>query len=98
MEQPNRKQIEGAFDPSESFISIQDSSPGMETQTPERAPIDFGRLIRKYALLAVLLVPVGTAGGFLSVALTPTVFKAQALIQIQPISGSILKMQNVEDF
>ena len=73
MEQPNRKQIEGAFDPGESFMSLQDSPQGMETPGPEGAPIDFGRLIRKYALLAVLLVPVGAAGGFLSVAVLPAV-------------------------
>ena len=63
--------------------------------TEEGLQLDYGKLFRKYILSAILLITLGAAAGFLSVALMTPEFKARALIEVQSANGGILKLQGI---
>ncbi len=52
---------------------------------------DYGRLVRKYIVLCILLVLVGGAAGFVSVAFQAPMYRARAVIEVQSGSDSFLR-------
>src|ERR1700757_365974 len=53
---------------------------------------DYAQLIRKYIMLAIVLVVLGGMAGFVSVAFFAPMYKARAVIEVQSGSENILKM------
>lgn len=64
----------------------------------QNSQIDYGRLFRRYILLAVLLMILGGIGGVFSVALTAPVYQASALVEVRPAGTSVLKLQATPDY
>lgn len=64
----------------------------------EGLQVDFEKLLRKYFLLAALLMMVGGTAGFFSVVVTAPAYQSKALVEVQPMSGSVLKMQTTQDY
>ena len=64
----------------------------VEAAPPARRP-EYGRLVRKYIVLGILLVLLGGGTGFLSVAFFPPMYKARAVIEIQSANDNFLKMR-----
>jgi capsular exopolysaccharide synthesis family protein len=54
---------------------------------------EYGRLIRKYIVLGILLVLLGAGAGFVSVAFFAPLYRARAVIEIQSGNDSFLKMR-----
>lgn len=53
---------------------------------------EYGRLLRKYLVLGILLVLLGAGAGFMSVAFFAPLYKARAVIEVQSGNESFLKM------
>lgn len=60
--------------------------------------VDFVKLLRRYATLAVLLTIVGGLGGAFAVVMTAPVYRADALIEVEPMNGGVLKMQAMQQY
>jgi len=60
--------------------------------------LDYGKLLRKYALLGVALTVVGAIGGLLSAALITPQFKSRALLEVEPMNSGILKLRGSEEY
>lgn len=62
----------------------------------EGLQIDYVSLVRRYGLVAVLLILLGTAAGVLAVAVIPPKYTARTLLEVQPLGSSMLKLQAVQ--
>jgi polysaccharide biosynthesis transport protein len=60
---------------------------------PPAARQDYGRLVRKYIVLGIVLLLLGGGAGFLSVAFFAPMYKARTVIEIQSGSDGFLKMR-----
>jgi len=61
--------------------------------TPPAPRPEYGRLVRKYILLGILLVLLGGGAGFVSVAFFSPMYKARAVIEIQSGTDNFLKQR-----
>ena len=59
--------------------------------------MDIPSVLRKYSLLAVIFTILGAAAGFVAVAVFSPVYRARARLEVQPITGSVLKLGSVEN-
>lgn len=60
--------------------------------TPAAPRPEYGRLVRKYLVLGILLVLLGAGAGFMSVAFFAPMYRARAVIEVQSGNDSFLKM------
>ncbi len=58
--------------------------------------VDIPRLLRKYGPLAVPLFFLGAVAGLLVAAYRPPVYKARALLEVQPLNSSVLRLQGLD--
>lgn len=79
-----------------SYLPVPASDATIEAPE-EGLQLDYLKLFRKYFLLAVLMMVVGAAGGFLSVAVLTPEYRAKALLEVQSANSGILKMQGIPE-
>src|SRR5579871_3842521 len=58
--------------------------------------LDLPNILRKYAVLAVLLGALGAGAGFFAVALFSPVYKVKARLEVQPITSSVLRVPTID--
>ena len=66
--------------------------------SPAGVQIEFAKLFRRYAIPAVLLALTGALGGAFAVVMTAPMYRADALIEVEPMNGSVLKMQAMQQY
>jgi succinoglycan biosynthesis transport protein ExoP len=68
--------------------------PVADEAAEESSPLQIGRLLRKYWLLLLGLMILGSAGGFVSVILSSPMYRSQLMLEIQSSSGLLRQGEN----
>ena len=78
--------------------SFQQQDPGRQTynianpgQEETGEGFHLGRLIRRYWLLLTALVILGAGGGFITVVLSPPLYRSQLMVELQNPNGALLR-------
>jgi succinoglycan biosynthesis transport protein ExoP len=83
--------------PPPAHLPVRPAQPITEAAIGGGVMLDIPRLLRKYALLAVLLTVIGAALGFLAAAYLPPIYKARARLEVKPLNSGVLKVPTIED-
>ena len=79
-----------------SYIPARSGAPVVDAGSGAGLMLDIPTLLRKYILLALMSLLVGSALGFVAVAFVSPVYRAKARLEVQPLNSGVLKMPTIE--